>query len=359
MSQVFHVDPRSPDPAAIRAAGDAIRDGRVVAFPTETVYGLGVRYDRPAAVERLREVKQRPDGQPFTVHVASLEQGQQALGRQLPMPARKLADRYWPGPVTLVVPSRTDELMGLRVVGDEIARDIIRFAGVPVMATSANLHDDPPAVSGAEVRLRMPDAADVIVDAGPSKLQEASSVIACAPLAYKVLREGVVSAAAIARTVRETVCFVCTGNICRSPMAEALMNRLVEQTAERWLKKPWEPAIKSTSAGVRALIGEQITREAVRALEDFDAVKHGEGLRGKMISADLFDRCDHIFVMTKDHLRPIEAVEGGRFMDRVELLDPYGKEVDDPYGEPLVTYRRCARRIHDLLVQRFLADVPL
>ncbi|MGE0434928.1 MAG: L-threonylcarbamoyladenylate synthase, partial [Planctomycetota bacterium] len=351
MATVLHIDPRAPDASAIRAAADAIRAGKIVAFPTETVYGLGVRFDRPDAIARLRTAKGRPETQPFTLHVATPEQALQALGRQLPPPARMLADRYWPGPVTLVVPARDDTMLGLRVVGDAIARDVILAAGVPVIATSANRHGQPAAVSGADVRLQIPDAADLILDAGPTQLQEASSVVACAPRAYKVLREGVVSAAAIQRTVREHVCFVCTGNICRSPMAEALLNRMIEQSADRWLDRPWEPQLTVTSAGVRAMIGEQITREAVRALEDFGAVKYGEGLRGKMITQDLLDRCNYIFVMTREHIRPITSIES-RYADMVELLDPAGKDVDDPYGEPLTIYRKTARRLFELIEKR-------
>ncbi|MBL4844386.1 MAG: Sua5/YciO/YrdC/YwlC family protein, partial [Planctomycetes bacterium] len=132
----------SEDPAAVTAAADALRAGEIVLLPTETVYGLAVRADDAAAVERLRELKGR-DERPFVRLVADAATAEAAAF--LPAPAKRLAARYWPGPLTLVLDPRAGgDSIGYRVPGLAFAREVVASAGVPVFATSANLSGQPP-----------------------------------------------------------------------------------------------------------------------------------------------------------------------------------------------------------------------
>ena len=140
------VDPLSPDPEAIAAAAAVLRAGGLVAFPTETVYGLGADALDPAAVGRIYEAKGRPAFNPIIVHVASIEHARR-LARHWPAHATRLAQRFWPGPLTLVVPKDTVvpdivtaglDAVGIRVPAHPVALALIRAADLPVAAPSAN-----------------------------------------------------------------------------------------------------------------------------------------------------------------------------------------------------------------------------
>ena len=127
-------------------AAALIRAGRLVAFPTETVYGLGANALDPEAVERIFAAKNRPRGSPLIVHVDSIEMARR-LAAEWPEAAEILARRYWPGPLTLVLPKRPEipdiataglPTVGLRMPAHPLALELIRAAGVPIAAPSAN-----------------------------------------------------------------------------------------------------------------------------------------------------------------------------------------------------------------------------
>ncbi|HET9363136.1 MAG TPA: L-threonylcarbamoyladenylate synthase, partial [Vicinamibacterales bacterium] len=159
MTEVVRVDPESPDTGVIERAAGCLRAGGLVAFPTETVYGLGVHALDRAAVRRLFEAKQRPSTDPLIVHVGSVEQ-LSSLASSVPESARALGSRFWPGPLTLVLPrlpAVPDEVtagldtVAVRVPSHPIARALIAAAAVPVAAPSANLFSRPSATQASHV----------------------------------------------------------------------------------------------------------------------------------------------------------------------------------------------------------------
>ena len=151
MTDVIRVSPDNPDPAAIARAAECLRRGGLVAFPTETVYGLGVNALDRDAVRRLFAAKQRPANDPLIVHVTSID-SIAALALRLPSTVETLGRRFWPGPLTLVVPRSPqvpDEVtaglstVAVRVPLHPVARALIEAAAVPVAAPSANLFSRP------------------------------------------------------------------------------------------------------------------------------------------------------------------------------------------------------------------------
>ncbi|HYW11859.1 MAG TPA: L-threonylcarbamoyladenylate synthase, partial [Longimicrobium sp.] len=143
---LLRLDPASPDPAALRQAADTLRRGGLVAFPTETVYGLGAHALDPAAVARIYTAKGRPGYNPLIVHVADADAAR-ALTSAWPDQAERLAEAFWPGPLTLVLPkydSIPDSVtaglpsVALRVPAHPVAHALLRLAGIPVAAPSAN-----------------------------------------------------------------------------------------------------------------------------------------------------------------------------------------------------------------------------
>ncbi len=177
-------------------AAALIRAGRLVAFPTETVYGLGGNALDAAAVERIYAAKRRPHTSPMIVHVDSLDMAR-SLAARWPDAAETLAGRYWPGPLTLVVPKRPEipdvvtaglPTVGLRMPAHPLAIELIRAAGVPIAAPSANLFTGL-SPTGAE---HIPESlADYVLDGGPASVGIESTVLSLVDVPL-LLRPGVI-----------------------------------------------------------------------------------------------------------------------------------------------------------------------
>jgi len=176
-------------------AAEHLREGRLVAFPTETVYGLGARADDGAALAELRRIKGRPRGKPFALLIA----GPADLERcAAPGPAaRRLAELFWPGPLTLVVPDGGGGHVGLRCPDLEAARELVRLTGAPVAAPSANPSGRPPATSAQEVLAAFDGLIAAVLDGGPARVGVASTVVRAVGEGIEVLREGTLSEAEI------------------------------------------------------------------------------------------------------------------------------------------------------------------
>ena len=188
--RVSQVAPEAPDPSVIAEAAACLRQGGLVIFPTETVYGVGVHADDPAAVARLYEAKGRPADKQLTLHVATVD-----AARRLPVTwtpvALELARRFWPGPLTLVL-ARQDGTgtVGIRVPRHAVAEALLSAAQVPVAASSAN-HSGQPAPTTADAAARaLGDAVEQVLDAGPCAVGEPSTVIDCSGPAPVILRPG-------------------------------------------------------------------------------------------------------------------------------------------------------------------------
>jgi L-threonylcarbamoyladenylate synthase len=189
------------DPQVLERAGALIRAGRLVAFPTETVYGLGANALDEKAVRRIYEVKQRPASSPMIVHVASIEMAR-SLAREWPESAEKLAQAFWPGPLTLVVPKQPSippvvtsgiDTVGLRMPSHPVALALIRAAGVPVAAPSANRFKGLSPTTAGHVRASLGGRVDMILDGGMTKVGIESTVLTLATATPRILRPGMIS----------------------------------------------------------------------------------------------------------------------------------------------------------------------
>lgn len=195
------VDPVLPSDADLAPAAAALRDGGLVAFPTETVYGLGANALDSVAVARIFAAKGRPADNPVIVHAPDAETAWRATSGPTPL-ARRLAEAFWPGPLTLVLPA-ADALpraataglpsVAVRVPDHPVALALLRAAGVPVAAPSANRSGRPSPTTAAHVVDDLGDAVDVVVDGGPCRIGVESTVVDARGGAPIVLREGGVS----------------------------------------------------------------------------------------------------------------------------------------------------------------------
>jgi L-threonylcarbamoyladenylate synthase len=198
-----------PDAAAIAEAAALLRAGRLVAFPTETVYGLGANALDPAAVGRIFAAKGRPSYNPLIVHVADMAAAR-ALVTRWPDAAARLAERYWPGPLTLVLPKRPEvpdvvtaglAAVGVRVPAHPVALALLRAAEVPVAAPSANRSTELSPTTAAHVRKSLGDRVDLVLDGGPTTVGIESTVVDLTGERPAILRPGRIGAAELAALV--------------------------------------------------------------------------------------------------------------------------------------------------------------
>src|SRR5690348_9693658 len=160
----------------LRRAGKLLRDGGLVAFPTETVYGLGANALDADAVRKIYIAKGRPTTSPLIVHVDGVEMAR-SLTAEWPDAATRLAENFWPGPLTLVLPKKPHvpdivtaglPTVGIRVPSHPIALELIREAGVPIAAPSANPFTRLSPTTAEHVRSALRDRVDMILDGGPT-----------------------------------------------------------------------------------------------------------------------------------------------------------------------------------------------
>ncbi|MEA4925159.1 MAG: L-threonylcarbamoyladenylate synthase [Syntrophomonadaceae bacterium] len=200
----FKVDALNPQPDIIEAAARYIKAGQLVAFPTETVYGLGADAFQPWAVEKIFLAKGRPPQNALLVHVSNLKQVQLLVG-DVPGIARKLMDHFWPGPLSLILPARPavpdivrggHPSVGLRMPSHPVALALIEATG-PIAAPSANLYGRPSPTNALHVRQDLDGKIDAVLDAGDTGAGLESTILDMTTASFKILRSGGVNIEAL------------------------------------------------------------------------------------------------------------------------------------------------------------------
>ena len=201
VTDTLRIDPDAPDDSAIRRAADVLRSGGLVAFPTETVYGLGAHALDRAAVRRIFEAKGRPSTDPLIVHVAAFAQVA-PLVSAIPDAARLLAERFWPGPLTLVmrrsaaVPDEVTaglDTVAVRIPAHPIAQVLLAAAAIPIAAPSANLFSRPSPTNAEHVLQDLDGRIDLVLDGGPTTVGVESTVLDLSTKTPTILRPGAVT----------------------------------------------------------------------------------------------------------------------------------------------------------------------
>jgi L-threonylcarbamoyladenylate synthase len=361
--------PQQRDEAVERAAS-FLRSGHVVVFPTETVYGVGAAVVSEPALARLRSLKQRPPDKPFTVHLGDPSE----VGRYVDLDRhpllRRLVRKTMPGPVTLVVEVGDDVIarklsalglppearsrlyhentIGLRCPDHEIASAVLRAAAVPVVASSANRAGQSPPVDARQAAAALGDDVDLILDGGTSRYACASAIITVRGPHVQMIREGTVDERYLRKLLQTSLLFVCSGNTCRSPMAEAIARHEVAQRLGVRPDSIEEAGVHIVSAGAFAYGGSPISPEAVEALTrlGIPAPDH----HARPLTWAMIQQADAIYCMSPTHQQAVLDMAPWAH-GRVELLDPAGA-VEDPIGAGLETYVQCAGQLRDLVRRR-------
>lgn len=203
MTEVLSIDPVMPDPETLAYAGEILRRGGLVAYPTETVYGLAASAFADNSIARVFEAKGRPAGQPLPVQIASLGEVE-TLACDVPDAAKRLLADFFPGPLTLIFSRQPTvsltitgggETVGLRMPDHPVALGVLRAFGGPLVCPSANLTGRRAAMSAADVLEDLDGRIDLVLDGGPTSDRTPSTVLDVTTSPAKIIREGKISRA--------------------------------------------------------------------------------------------------------------------------------------------------------------------
>ena len=339
---------RSTDrPQLVANAAARLQLGELVVLPTETVYGLAVRPSHAGAVARAMALLQRASVPPFTLHTADRDRARK-LTQPWSAPVQRLAERFWPGPLTLVLPTGQGP-RGLRVVGHEFTRQVLAAVGEPLWLACLP-HGELPALTDADaIAARYGAHVDLIVDDGRSPLGSPSTVVVQHGQRLEVTRTGILEAAEVLTAAAELTLFVCTGNTCRSPLAEALAR---QQTATALGVTPDQVLAHGyafASAGTSTTDGMPASDGSLAAGAELGLDLSGH--RSQPITRQLAARAGRIFCLSQSHRRALLA-EVPEAAAKIALLRGDQLDIGDPYGGDLPRYRRARDEIRAAIAAR-------
>ncbi|MBF0531584.1 MAG: threonylcarbamoyl-AMP synthase [Candidatus Omnitrophica bacterium] len=337
-TEIITIQPQDPEWEKIALASQVIRRGGLVIFPTETVYGIAADNGNPAAVQRLREVKHRKAGKPFSVLVGQAGLISNYTSSTDPR-IYKLIDAFWPGPLTLIVPAKeAGDTIGVRMPDHPIALCLVRESQCTIAAPSANREGYTPPVTCKEALADLDGLVDLAIDGGPAKFGVGSSVVDMTGGKPLIQRQGVITQADIDQVWgRKTILFVCTGNSCRSVMAQYVLKSLI----------PGRKDVEIVSAGTNVFLQTSASPETISVLQEegIDATGH----ESQPLSAVLLKKADLIFAMTRMHR--VQILDRAPEVEkRVYLLKEFvgsgsgiqlDLDVPDPIGQTYQEYKSC------------------
>jgi L-threonylcarbamoyladenylate synthase len=347
-TKVLKVNSALPEPEKIAEAARIVRQGGLVIFPTETVYGIAADSNNPKAMDRLRAVKRRVDGKLFSILIAHRGVIDNYTTYTQPN-LYKVIDKYWPGPLTVIVPSLiAGDTIGIRMPDHTVALRLVEESGCTIAAPSANLEGKKAPTNCQEALKDLDGQVDLALDAGAVDFGISSTILDFTKTHPTVTRDGVITQQDVDRAIsKKIVLFVCTGNSCRSVMAEYLLKA----------KLIGRDDVEVHSAGTSVYFKSSASQETIAVLREhgINAAAHVARPLGRI----MLKKSDLIFAMTRAHraqiLERVPSVE-----KRVYLLKEFGNthrgieedlDVPDPIGQPNAAYQECLLTIEEAVAK--------
>ncbi len=365
-TKVVKLDAANVDSAKIKEAASLVDDGGLVAFPTETVYGIACQA-KTDSLARLNDIKGRDRTKYYTLHIGQKNNVKKYVPT-IGLRAEKLIRNAWPGPLTIVFELDhtdidkqkknlerkffkslyTNNSIGIRCPDNPIATMLLQATNNPVIAPSANIAGQPPAVDAEQVLAQLSGQIELLLDAGPCKHKKSSTVVKIGKIGLEILRPGVYSQAQLDEMSAVKFLFVCTGNTCRSPMAEGIFRKYLAKKLQCKVDQLEQAGYKISSGGVMDTSGFPASAEAIVACaaKGIDLTAH----RNKGLSKELIEESDFVFAMERIHQEKIIALSH-EAANKCFLLAG-DKGIADPIGHPQEFFNSCADMIETAVKEK-------
>ena len=365
-TEIIKLDPDKPDIYKIRRAAEIVDSGGLVSFPTETVYGLACSVSKDS-LARLNDIKDRDPNKHYTLHIGDKSQ----IDRYLPtlsLREKKLIQNAWPGPLTIVFQLADGDIpklrktvdkttienlyshnsIGVRCPDNAVAAALLTEARSAVVAPSANYSQAEPPITAQQVIAGFDGVIEMILDAGPTKYKQSSTIAKIGNNGIEILRPGFYRHEQIVEFSTVNVLFVCTGNTCRSPMAEGVCKKRLAEKLGCTVDQLGQMGYNVSSVGTIGATGWPASSEAVAACrtDGIDISSH----TSSAVTEELIRKSDLIYVMSRHHAEQLLRLCPDSSEKCLLLADD--KEVPDPIGQDEDFYKKCFAMIEQGVAKR-------